>query len=99
LAEILFNSNHLKEAAKCYQQALDRITANETDRFADKEWLLFQIGNCLRNTDRQAAMQIYSQLIAEYPDSPWVDLANAKSKLIDWYLKDKPDALIKEYKL
>jgi len=99
LAEILFNSNHLKEAAKCYQQALDRITANETDRFTDKEWILFQIGNCLRNTDRQAAMQIYSQLITEYPDSPWVDLAKAKSKLIDWYLKDEPDALIKQYKL
>ena len=99
LAEILFSSNCLKEAAKCYQQALDSITAGQIGRFTDKEWILFQIGNCLRNTDRQAAMQMYRQLIIEYPDSPWVDLAKAKSKLIDWYLTDKPDALIKEYKL
>jgi tetratricopeptide (TPR) repeat protein len=99
LAEILFNSNCLKEAAKCYQQALDSITAGQTDQFTDKEWILFQIGNCLRNTDRQTAMQMYSQLIAEYPDSPWVDLAKAKSKLIDWYLKDKPDVMINENKL
>ena len=99
LAEILFNSNHLKEAAKCYQQALDSITVGQTGRFTDKEWILFQIGNCLRNTDPPAAMQMYRRLITEYPDSPWVNLAKAKSKLIDWYLKDKPDALIKEYKL
>ena len=99
LAEILFNSNCLEEAAKYYQQALDHITANETGRFTDKEWILFQIGNCLRNTDPPAAMQAYRQLIVEYPDSQWADLAKAKSKLIDWYLKDKPDAMIKKYKL
>ena len=99
LAEILFNSNCLEEAAKCYKQALNRMTTTETNRFTDKEWILFQIGNCLRNTDPPAAMQMYRRLINEYPDSPWADLAKAKSKLIDWYLKDKPDAMIKEYKL
>lgn len=99
LAEILFNSNCLKEAAQCYQQALNRMTTNETDRFANKAWILFQMGNCLRNTDRPAAMQMYKQLIAEYPNSPWADLAKAESKLIDWYLKDKPNTLINERKL
>jgi len=99
LAEILFNSHCLTEAAACYRQALDRVPADEADPFANKAWILFQIGNCLRNTDRPAATQMYRQLIAEYPDSPWADLAKAESKLIDWYLRDKPDTLINERSL
>jgi len=98
LAEILFNSHCLREAAKCYQESLNRMTTNETYQLANKAWVLFQIGNCLRNIDPPTAMQMYRQLIAEYPNSPWADLAKAKTKLIDWYLKDKPNTLINERK-
>ena len=99
LAEILFNSNCLREAAKCYQESLDRTTADETDQFADKKaWVLFQIGNCLQNIDPPAAIEMYRQLIAEYHDCPWADLAKAKIELIDWYLKDKPNTLINKHK-
>jgi hypothetical protein len=42
------------------------------------------------------AMRTYRQLIAEYPDSPWADLAKAQDKLVDWFHKDKPAALITE---
>jgi TolA-binding protein len=61
-----------------------------------RAWILFQIGNCLRNDDPPTAMKMYKQLIAEYPDSPWVDLAKARSTLIDWYQKDNPRGLIAE---
>jgi len=98
LAEILFNSHCLREAAKCYQESLNRMTTNETDQLANKAWVLFQIGNCLRNIDPPTAIQMYRQLIAEYPNLPWADLAKAKTKLIDWYLKDKPNTLINEHK-
>jgi len=96
LAEILFRNGNLKEAAKCYKEALDRMTANENGLQEDKAWILFQIGNCLRNTDQPAAIEMYKQLITEYPDSPWTDLAKAQSKLIDWYLQDKPVELVAE---
>ena len=99
LAEILFNCRCLREAAKCYHEALSRMTTNEADPFQNRAWLLFQTGNCLQNDDPQAAMQMYKQLITEYPNSPWTDLAKTKSKLIDWYLSDKPRALINENKL
>lgn len=99
LAEILFNSHCLKEAATCYQEAFNRLTADQTEPVRNADWLLFQTGNCLRNDDPSTAMQMYAQLIAEYPDSPWVDLAKAKNELTDWYLKDTPDALIDECKL
>ena len=99
LADILFNSHCLAEAAKCYQEALKRTSTNEADQFGNRAWILFQIGNCLQNNDQLIAIQVYGQLITEYPTSPWVDLAKARSNLIDWYLKDKPDALINKYKL
>ena len=98
LAEILFNRHYLREAAKCYQESLNRIAANQADQLADKAWILFQIGNCLQHIDPATSMQMFRQLIAEYPDSSWTNFAKAKTKLIDWYLKDKPDTLINEYK-
>jgi len=98
LAEILFKSHCLREAAKCYQESLNRMNTNKTDQLANKAWVLFQIGNCLQNIDPLTAMQMYRQLIAKYHNSPWTDLAKAKTKLIDWYLKDKPNTLINECK-
>jgi tetratricopeptide (TPR) repeat protein len=96
LAEILFGNGSLRESAKCYQEALDRMAANKDKRHEEKAWVLFQIGNCLRNTDQPAAIKMYQQLIAKYPDSPWADLAKARSKLINWYQQDKPRKLVAE---
>ncbi len=96
LADILFRSGHLKEAAKCYQEALNRTTADENDRHEDRAWVLFQTGNCLRNDDPSSAIEIYKRLIVEYPDLLWADLAKTMSNLINWYQQDKPWALIAE---
>jgi TolA-binding protein len=60
---------------------------------------LFQIGNCLRDGDRPAAEKVYKQLIAEYPDSPWTDLARAEDKLLEWYQKENPHELIESASL
>ncbi|MHC4122684.1 MAG: tetratricopeptide repeat protein [Planctomycetota bacterium] len=96
LAEILFRNSSLKESAKCYQEALNRMAANEDNRHKERAWILFQIGNCLRNTDRPTATERYKKLINEYPDSPWADLAKARIKLLDWYQQDKPRELVAE---
>jgi TolA-binding protein len=96
LAEVLFLSGHLKEAAMLYQEALTRKSNDEAGSAEDRAWILFQIGNCLRDDDLSAARKMYRQLITEYPDSPWTELAKARDKLIDWYLQDEPRKLISE---
>lgn len=96
LAEVLFYSGHLKEAAMCYQEALKDMTSNKIDEPKNLAWILFQSGNCLRNDDPSTAMEMYRQLISEYPDSPWVDLAKIQSKLINLFQQDKPRGLINE---
>jgi tetratricopeptide (TPR) repeat protein len=94
LGEALFLSGHQKEAAIVYKEALNRKSPDKASLAEDRAWLLFQIGNCLRDDDLPTATEAYGKLIAEYPDSPWSDLAKAQYKLIDWYQKDKPRTLI-----
>ena len=96
LGEILFLSGNLKEAAIFYQEALNRTSADDTRSAQERAWILFQLGNCLRNDDLPAAAKRYGQLITEYPNSPWAGLAQAQGQLIGWYLKDEPRKLIAE---
>ena len=99
LGETLVLSGNLKEAAIFYQEALKRKSPDDVGSARDRAWILFQIGNCLRNDDPITAMKMYGQLIIEYPNSPWRELAEARSKLLDWYQKDKPHKLIAEHRL
>jgi len=96
LGEILFLSGYLKESAVFYQEALKRPGKKEAGSVGDKPWILFQIGNCLQNDDQSTAIKMYRQVITEYPDSPWADLAKTMEQLTDWEQKDNPRALIAE---
>jgi len=98
LGEILFLSDRPKEAAVCYHQALVREDPNRPGSKQQTAWTLFQVGNCLRDDDPSKAMEMYTQLINDHPNSLWTDLAKARSKLINWVQQDKPGALIDEYR-
>jgi len=99
LGEVLYTSGNLREAAVFYQEALNRINTDKTGADQNRSWILFQLGNCMRDNDLLTTKKIYVQLITEYPESPWVDLAKARVKIIDWHLKDKPETLIAERQL
>jgi TolA-binding protein len=99
LAEILFLSGCLKEAATFYQEALNRTGKDSNSPAEDRAWILFQIGNCLQNDDPPTAIKAYRQLITEYPSAPWTEIAKTLERLIDWYQKDKPRESIAERKL
>jgi len=98
LGETLFLSGFLKEAAIFYREALKRKSPADAGSARDRAWILFQIGNCLRNDEQTEAIKMYGQLITEYPNSPWKELADARRTLLDWYLKDEPRKLITERK-
>lgn len=94
LGETLFLSGNLKEAVVFYTEALNRTEPNDVDPSGNRAWMLFQSGNCLRNSDRSSAAKMYALLITEYPDSPWAQMAQAQAQLIGWYLQDEPHKLI-----
>lgn len=91
LAEVLFQSGFPKQAIPFYQQALNRCTPDPNDHSQNRAWIMFQLGNCLRTENPQAAIEIYKQLITEFPDSTWTELAKAREKLITWYQQDQPN--------
>ena len=99
LGEVLYFSGHLKEAAVFYQEALNRADPDKSALDQNRAWILFQIGNCLKDDDLAKAQNMYRQLITECPGSPWVEPAKAREKLIDWFLKVKPRTLIAEPQL
>ena len=96
LGEVLYFSGRLREAIPFYRQALNRMDKDKAGSEQNRAWILFQLGNCLRDYDLPAAKIMYVQLITEYPEWAWADLAKVWEKLIDLYLKDKPETLINE---
>jgi hypothetical protein len=95
MAELLFLSNHPVEAAVFYRRALDLADAKGTAAPEDRAWILFQLANCLRETDMTQAEDVYTQLVAEYPDSSWSELAKAHGRLISWYQRVRPRDLVR----
>lgn len=94
LAEILYKSKCCKEAAECYQNALNQIQGDTPRSREDKAWIILQIGNCLQHDQPQAALDKYRVVILDYPDSLWAELARGKSELMNWYLQDQPQQRI-----
>jgi tetratricopeptide (TPR) repeat protein len=94
IAELLFLSGRPTEAAPFYAQALERLPPGEAATAADRAWTLFQLANCLRETNLSEAQATFAKLLSEYPDSPWTELARAQNQLVSWYQKDRPQQLV-----
>ena len=96
IAEVLYASGHLPEAAQFYEKALERINQANGPDPEKRAWIIFQTGNCLRGHQPAQAVHLYKMLIREYPDSPWKEAAQTWLTLSEWYSKEKPAELIRE---
>jgi tetratricopeptide (TPR) repeat protein len=92
-AELLFLSGRPSEATPFYEEALRRTRPGELACAGDRAWILFQLGNCLRETDIPKAQAAYMKLIAEFPESPWTEMARAGGQFLTWYQNTRPDQL------
>jgi hypothetical protein len=98
IAEMLFTCSRLKEAAVFYQQALSKIRPDDTQSAENRAWLLFQVANCLRESNSSTAKDTYMKLISEYPNSPWTEIARVRGKLLGWYEKNDLKKILAEPK-
>ncbi|MHC4517949.1 MAG: tetratricopeptide repeat protein [Planctomycetota bacterium] len=90
MAELLFLSGRPAEATVFYEKALAQISPDDSAGSDDRAWILFQLGNCLRETDMTKAKDTYMKLVNQYPSSPWTELAKAHGRLISWYQTARP---------
>jgi tetratricopeptide (TPR) repeat protein len=97
LAEILFKIGKLGPAAVCYKQALTSIAPDDPASANERAWILFQIGNCLKFDDPNAAKDSFAQLLRTYPDSPWSDAAKTCHELTAFLQQENPDKLILDF--
>jgi len=95
VAEALFRRGNLKDAAKFYKLALQRM-ADKTEH-PNRPWAMFQAANCIRHDDPTGAYQLYQQLITEYPASDWTAAAHSQRQVITWYRQNKPKKILEKY--
>jgi hypothetical protein len=96
LAEILFKSGRQVQAGICYKQALKVLPADDPNVATERAWILFQIGNCLKDEDPNTARESYAELIRTHSNSPWAEIAKARYGIIEWYQQDNPGELIQQ---
>jgi TolA-binding protein len=98
LAEILFKSGRQAQAGICYKQALKVLPADDPNVATERAWILFQIGNCLKDEDPNTARESYAELIRTHSTSPWAEIAKVRYGIIEWYQQDNPVELIQQLK-
>ena len=95
VAESLFNTGNLKDAAKFYQLALQRSSTDKQD--PDRPWILLQLANCIRHENPDRAYNIYQELISEYSGSYLVSTARAQQLIISWFKEKEPITVLEKY--
>lgn len=95
VAESLFNTGNLKDAAKFYRLALQRSSTDKQD--PDRPWILLQLANCIRRENPDRAYNIYQELISEYSGSYLVSTARAQQLIISWFKEKKPITVLEKY--
>jgi TolA-binding protein len=96
LAEILFKSGRHVQAGICYKQALKVLPADDPNLATERAWILFQIGNCLKDEDPNTARESYAELIRTHPNSPWTEIAKARYGIIELYQQENSGDLIQQ---
>jgi tetratricopeptide (TPR) repeat protein len=94
MAELLFLSGRPTEAVPFYDRAFQLTDPEDPSAAKDRAWILFQLGNCLKQTDIARAQNAYMKLISAYPNSPWTELAKAQGRLLTWYQNERPHDLM-----
>lgn len=82
LGDALFHAGQAEPAGRFYRQVLETLTSPEE---SDWQWAMYQLANCLRETDPDQAEKLYQELIEKAPNSPWTAAARARREVLGWY--------------
>jgi tetratricopeptide (TPR) repeat protein len=89
LADALYRGGHIEAAGVFYDKALGQQKDDPT-----RAWLLFQLGNCNRTSDPEAAQGYFTRVQKEHPKCPWSLAAEMQDRLIEWRKTNKPEEML-----
>jgi hypothetical protein len=81
LADTLYRQRYYVQALAYYEQVYEGLAK---DDFTGRQWILFQMANCCRMTDTVRAVELYTELIQQYPNAKWVPAAKGRKTVIEW---------------
>jgi hypothetical protein len=96
LAELLVLTGNQKQAEYFYDLTIKDCNDSDGIDRNDKAWALFQKACCQRIYELDKSIETCKQILDEYSDCPWAEVAKAKQELLNWYQNDKPNELIQQ---
>lgn len=82
LADALFLNNNLDQAEVFYGKAEASIAdSNDIQNNSNYAWILFQLGNCCRQSKPEQAFNYYQKLIELFPSNQWAEQALVQQKI------------------
>ncbi|MBN1124147.1 MAG: tetratricopeptide repeat protein [Sedimentisphaerales bacterium] len=94
-ADALFSNHDMEKALLYYQLALKNTDVGEANN--DRPWALFQTANCLRRRDPIRAIEIYNQVISEYPGHTFSSMAKILAEIIQKQQTQNPIIVLERY--
>ncbi|MCD4823824.1 MAG: tetratricopeptide repeat protein [Phycisphaerae bacterium] len=89
LADTLLASGHRQEALVFYKYCYER-----TQDTRHRSWLLYQMAQCQMVHKPSEARKLLRQLISEYPDSRWSQLAAVHVSVLEWMEENRPQKFL-----
>ncbi len=71
-----------ESAAQYYLIVLNKLDSKSRNYNTQRSWYLLQLGNCYKHFDSAKASERFSQLINEYPNSRWSNMARVELDLV-----------------
>jgi hypothetical protein len=91
LADALYRQGYVQAAYPYYRQAAERLGAKEADA---SQWIQFQMANCLHGSDPAKALEMYSDLLARFPNSRWSTAAQSRKTTLEWIMRESVKELL-----
>lgn len=87
-ADALYRMGDYARAIRFY----DMIIGQQSDsNILPRQWAMYQAANCMRHQDSEKAMELYNNLIAEYPNNAWAVAAAAQKQSLEWLKKNEAE--------
>ena len=82
VADALYLKRDYNRAARFYEMALSRFKPEGQE--LERQWAMFQLGNCYRDIDSAKSSAYFERLISEYPSCWCADAANVQRSCGLW---------------